>query len=580
MRLVKMMISNFRSIGGDENNPGVIIDFDDVNIIFLVGQNNVGKSSILKAYEYFVLSGINALEDDFHKVTTKSKNKEIIIEAWIKGECQDDFEHPAMKTSMCKETQIAKFRKVWEVKNASAQKYTYDTVKSNWKKGGGGGLDTLLQNACPEPIWLKGLDSSEIILENVQKLIKEKVMSRAIDFPRFKKIKEELEELRKDIISDDYVSKVEKRLTELMQETFSEMSVSLFGSEKEDLGKKLTNFISTDINITNSSCSVNMDNHGHGLRRQFLFNTLRGLSDIFKELNNTKAKRNEELIENIDQIQVLNKKRKMLLIEEPELFLHPQSVRLFADILYNLGDDSEFQIMAATHSPILVDLSRDHTTIIRTIMTKSQTKIHQVKYNIFEAEEKERMKMLNSFNPYVCEAFFSDFVILVEGDTESIIYREIIKRMITEGIIKIQDVPLVVNCGSKMNIPSFQKVLRHFGISYFVIHDLDDTFNSNGNINAAWTLNERIYDEITEFNKLGKEKARRFIMERNFESAHNYEYNTTIGKPLSAYKLVHSWNIQDKTISAIKAIDFCLNYDERNENFDQTWVEARVSKKS
>jgi ABC-type branched-subunit amino acid transport system ATPase component len=49
-RLVKLIIKNFRCIGPTP----VTIDLDD--IVVLVGPNNVGKSSVLKAYEGGVLS--------------------------------------------------------------------------------------------------------------------------------------------------------------------------------------------------------------------------------------------------------------------------------------------------------------------------------------------------------------------------------------------------------------------------------------------------------------------------------------------------------------------------------------------
>ena len=36
--------------------------------------------------------------------------------------------------------------------------------------------------------------------------------------------------------------------------------------------------------------------------------------------------------------------------------------------------------------------------------------------------------MINRFNPYVCEVFYSDEVILVEGDTEAIVFRYILDK--------------------------------------------------------------------------------------------------------------------------------------------------------
>jgi len=50
-RLTKLIIKNFRTIGSN----AVTIDLDD--IVVLVGANNAGKSSILRAYEVAMNSG-------------------------------------------------------------------------------------------------------------------------------------------------------------------------------------------------------------------------------------------------------------------------------------------------------------------------------------------------------------------------------------------------------------------------------------------------------------------------------------------------------------------------------------------
>lgn len=59
--------------------------------------------------------------------------------------------------------------------------------------------------------------------------------------------------------------------------------------------------------------------------------------------------------------------------------------------------------------------------------------------------------MINRFNPHICECFFADEVILVEGDTEAIVYRDLISRF-----YKSKDV-FVLNTGSKANMVFYQK---------------------------------------------------------------------------------------------------------------------------
>lgn len=61
MKLKELRITNFRGLSGNQN----IIKFDNSNIIFLIGQNNIGKSSFLNAYEFFVASKKKAEKEDF-----------------------------------------------------------------------------------------------------------------------------------------------------------------------------------------------------------------------------------------------------------------------------------------------------------------------------------------------------------------------------------------------------------------------------------------------------------------------------------------------------------------------------------
>jgi len=572
MKLIKLRVSNFRGIAGNSVTAGIEIDFENIDLVYLIGQNNTGKSSILHSYEYFVNSSINAKLNDFHN----NNSEPIIIEGWIQAESDEDRQHSAMVNSMDHEG-VGRFKKEWVEIGGSANKYTFNTTDQCWDIGGAGGFDTLLQNACPEPIWLRGLDDVEIILANVQKLIKEKVIDNAVSSSRIGTIQSELEELRKEILQDEYSIKLESRLNDMMQETFPDLKVSLFGDKKDDISKKLSSFIHTDINFSNrQGQALHMSNHGHGIRRQFLFNSLRGLNHVFKEMETARNRRNVEIIDNIDQKDTSSRK-KMLLIEEPELFLHPQSIRLFSKILYDLvnreNGNPEFQIIAATHSPIMIDLSRDHTTLIKTnINDLGDVCLNQVKYSIFDEEEKEHMKMLNSFNPYICEAFFNDKVILVEGDTEAVVFRELLNKFVENGKISYNDVPLVVNCGTKNNIPSFQKVLNHFKICYTVIHDLDDTLNVNNQNNSAWTLNFTIEAGIIQVND--PNIARRYVMERNFEDAHHYSHTSSLGKPLSAYRLVQGWDVNNTSIKAVEALNYCIEYDP-NLVFDSNWVNNR-----
>lgn len=69
MRIITFGVNNFRGMsGGIDNNT---IEFRDSNTIFLLGQNNVGKSSFLKAYEFFY-KNTSPTEDDLYKLDSNN----------------------------------------------------------------------------------------------------------------------------------------------------------------------------------------------------------------------------------------------------------------------------------------------------------------------------------------------------------------------------------------------------------------------------------------------------------------------------------------------------------------------------
>src|SRR5699024_11305713 len=78
----------------------------------------------------------------------------------------------------------------------------------------------------------------------------------------------------------------------------------------------------------------NINQHRHGIIRQALFNFIAFLK------NDTSS----------------NRKQYLILFEEPELFMHPKASRSLRKELYDLVEDSPFQILCDTHFPIMFDI--------------------------------------------------------------------------------------------------------------------------------------------------------------------------------------------------------------------------------
>lgn len=552
MKLQRLIISNFRGLKGDQN----VIDFTNSNIIFLIGQNNVGKSTYLRAYEYFTNSKQNATSDDFYNNT---KDNSIIIEGWFIKE-EDDDENSELKGKskepdwlnkwICEDGFI-KVRKEWKEFNSSFDKYTFSPANNNWVINGFGGLDTLFTRHAPTAISINAMEDENTLEEKVNKLIQDNYI---------KKIREEQSELCKEIVSkikklqenitdSEDVVKMNETLNRHFSEIFSDLSLRIQANKDENI--KIEDAFKKNHTISvlrnNNERTDSFLQNGHGVIRQALFNFIAFLK------------------ENIEGA----KKEYIILFEEPELFLHPKVAFKLRKSLYELAENSPYQILCATHSPLMIDISKPHSSLIRTTKDENEnTKTYQVGENIFskDDERKQRVQMINRFNPHICEAFYANKVMLVEGDTETIVYRELLNKFYPNEEI------FVLNTGSKNNIPFFQEILTAFNIEHYVIHDIDTEKDKKGNNNSAWTLNQKIWDLIKTANTKQNGLARRYVHNINFEDAHNYTISGNKDKPLKAYEFASSINIDSdydclkwlKDIISEKQIIHDMNYIEAN----------------
>ena len=280
------------------------------------------------------------------------------------------------------------------------------------------------------------------------------------------------------------------------------------------------------IDVEPSKVDRKFDLHGHGLIRQAIINIL----SLFKDTKDGE--------------------KHIILFEEPELYLHPSNKRKFRNTLYQIAEQDDYQIICVSHDPQLIDMSREHTSLARFVKKENgETVIYQAGDNVFSKDEetKDKVLMLNRFNPHICETFFSDEVILVEGDTEAIVLRGLIYEHYPNSDL------FVLNTGTKNNIPFFIEVLSHFRINQHVIHDSDERYlykdgerrlkkDGDPKANSAWTLNARIWDAM-EIAKSTGAAVQRYVSVRNFEHSHDYSHDPDKGKPLSAYEFAQNSKI-------------------------------------
>ena len=169
-------------------------------------------------------------------------------------------------------------------------------------------------------------------------------------------------------------------------------------------------------------------------------------------------------------------------IEEPELYIHPHAQRLIFRVLKEfagLTDDADQalgtdQVIYSTHSPAFVDISRyERIGVVRKEATAG-TIIKQCAVGVLgTVEERKGFKLLTSFGLKHNELFFARDCIIVEGPEDEV---GIIATARKLGVIA--DLPdeiglSIVVADGKGDIPKFQKVLNAFSFDYGVLLELD-----------------------------------------------------------------------------------------------------------
>ncbi len=181
----------------------------------------------------------------------------------------------------------------------------------------------------------------------------------------------------------------------------------------------------------------------------------------------------------------------VLLFEEPELFIHPHLMRRLKAVLSTIAERIDWQVIITTHSPFLVDVSRDPRALVihRRSSPTSPPIVSQLSENIFAQgdrdEERDRLRALLDFHPSVCEAFFARRALLVEGDTELAVFAgQPALCALARANNELMKDTTIVSCDGKWTIIPILRMLTSLGVPVRVIHDLDRKGRTDAELNA------------------------------------------------------------------------------------------------
>lgn len=173
----------------------------------------------------------------------------------------------------------------------------------------------------------------------------------------------------------------------------------------------------------------------------------------------------------------------LLLIDEPELYLHPQAIEILRDSLRTLSGQG-FQVVFSTHSPLLIP--SDHV-LETSVVYKVQGQGTTVRPKLANAAQ---VVAINAHQASVVFALqhstyllFAEEVVVVEGKTERMLLPELYTLL--RGRSLGYDKKCLIEASSSSSIVPMMQVLRGVGFNPKAVVDLDFAFRHAGALLAG-----------------------------------------------------------------------------------------------
>jgi predicted ATP-dependent endonuclease of OLD family len=431
----------------------------------LVGQNNTGKSSILKAIEW-VLKPTPLTKQDFY-----DSEQPVEVLACIEGISEavlsriPETKHRKAIDPYCQDGRLWIRAIATGTTVKSINKEVWDAEKcgdphnpDHWRSYPTG-LPQAVSALFPEPLIVQamhdiGEDLGKAKAGTTIKSLLDEIMGPLLE--AHAELGAALDTIRHVLTSDgnnrsDHLQQFDSDATDALTHFFPGLALDL-DLQAVDVKEF---FKAGDLHVTDEITGDRrrFDQMGTGTQRAIQMALIRYLADT--------RQRDDD-----------NPSRRLLLIDEPELYLHPQGVRRLREALAHLSN-AGFQVIFSTHSPMM--LSRDNAadTVIVGKTAEAGVNVRkplrQAAEEAIEGAASQSRALFELSN--LTEIYFADRVVICEGKTDRRLLPLAYERMY--GQPPELDQIAFVSLGSCADIPKALPVLSAMGIRACAVADLD-----------------------------------------------------------------------------------------------------------
>lgn len=562
-KLVRIRLRNIGCVGDE----GLTVELD--NIVCLVGKNNAGKSTILRAYELAVGAETYSYARDCCQWCPDDAPSEVELEVHIPaGIGNVDEKWKRAEGDLL----VVRSRWQWSKPDYKSVRSTWDPVASDWAaEGKAGGADNVFKSRLPKPLRVGSLQDAEST---------EKMLLTLALTPLLTMIEAERNETTSALAvalsavieqvaaisaaHEAHFNTIANKVTEGFKGVFPNLDVRL-SVGTSPWAPKIDALVrdGSGLRVKDGKANTTLVQQGTGARRALFWAMLQVHNELTREKESREASKkqvaaNLKKCKDPEQSAVLDATLAaleaggplpedaedpafpgyLLLIDEPENALHPMAARAAQRHLYKLAESSDWQVMMTTHSPYFINPLEDHTTIVRLERSASEDdapivpKTYRSDSIEFSADDKKRLQALQHIDPSLAEIFFGSYPVLVEGDTE---HAAFIASIVEKQHELIERVTVIRSRGKAILVPLIA-VMRHFKIDFGIVHDCDPPFTKNGDNNGMWSVNQSIRDAIVGARSDGL-AIRHRVSIPDFERFLGMEAETK-DKPLTAYRNV------------------------------------------
>jgi putative ATP-dependent endonuclease of OLD family len=476
-RLHKLIVKNFRALG---SSP-VEVELDD--IVVLVGPNNAGKSSILRAYEVVMKQGSTEGKLQIDDFPGGIVNADELPEIELQTVVFDNAPGERWLSPTSAGEWLIREQWRWDSPNANPKRRGFDVQKADWDDQVPWGAPNVANSRRPLPHRIEAFSSPDTqakeIIDLLLSVLKDKLKAYRSDPDQEKSdyelLLEKISDFQLKVVASAQTEteKIEGEISALLERVFPKHRIKLDAKPESDIEKSYTPFKAAPDLLMGPSDGylAKVSQQGSGARRTLLWTALRYLSEAALPVDTTSRPH-------------------VLLLDEPEICLHPSAIREAREVLYSLPTSKNWQVMITTHSPIFIDLAKDNTTVVRVERCPDNqvqtTTLYRPAKAKLDEDDRANLKALNACDPYVNEFFFGGDVVVVEGDTEYTAF-SLLKSQLP---VKYRNLH-IIRARGKGSILTILKILNQFSSTYAVLHDSDTPLAKNG-ASAAWGVNSSI----------------------------------------------------------------------------------------